>query len=94
MNAFSFFGLPGDAFSIEEFLNDMHQDVFTFGRPPVAIDILTTVKGIEFEESYKSAELVQVGDVLVRLIHISHLVKAKRAAGRHKDLDDLENLEK
>ena len=28
----------------------------------------------------------------VKVIHLKHLVKAKEAAGRHKDKNDIENL--
>lgn len=37
-------------------------------------------------------EYLVVGGVLVHIIDLPHLKANKRAAGRHKDLDDLENL--
>jgi predicted nucleotidyltransferase len=91
-HAFQKFGLPGNAFSLEEFLNDAEQDVFSFGRPPVAIDIITSIKGLQFDEVFKEAEWVDVSGLAVRLIQLPHLMQAKKAAGRYKDLDDLEHL--
>lgn len=90
--AFAKFGLPTDAISESAFLSCEAQDVFTFGRPPVAIDILTQVKGLEFEDAYQQAEVLRVDHAPVRLLHLGHLKAAKKSAGRHKDLDDLEHL--
>ena len=67
-------------------------DVFTFGRPPVAIDIITELKGLSFEEAYAAAADTEVDGLTVRLIHYQHLLQAKRAAGRPRDQNDLENL--
>jgi hypothetical protein len=92
MKAFTLFGLPTDTFSETEFLNNDSQDVFTFGRQPVAIDILTKVKGLEFMAAYESSSVIDVNGLPVRLIHLKDLINAKRAAGRHKDLDDLDHL--
>jgi len=30
--------------------------------------------------------------LIIRFIHLNNLIQAKRAAGRHKDLDDIERL--
>lgn len=91
-HAFANFGLPTDVISEQNFLSPDETDVFRFGRPPVAIDILTRVKGLVFEEAYSLAEFIFVGDIPFRLLHLNHLKEAKRSAGRHKDLDDLEHL--
>ena len=90
--AFASFGLHTDAISEEAFLNVSDQDVFTFGRPPVAIDILTKVKGLDFDTAYDQAEPMLMNGATLRLLHVNDLKQAKRSAGRHKDLDDLENL--
>lgn len=92
MQAFAAFGLPTNAIPEEVFLQLERQDVFTFGRPPVALDILTKVKGLDFDEAYAKAEPLALQNSVVRLIHLNDLREAKRSAGRHRDLDDLENL--
>jgi len=86
------FGLPTNAISLISFLNDSEKDVFTFGRPPVAIDIFTNLKGVKFDEAWSLSEIIQIEGIEFHIIHINHLIQAKKAAGRHKDLDDLENL--
>lgn len=94
LSAFYSFGLPSNAFTVHEFMDDMNQDVFTFGRPPVAIDIITNIKGLEFDDTYKNSEVIEVSGLPIRVIRLQELITAKQAAGRYKDLDDLDNLKK
>lgn len=67
-------------------------DVFSFGRPPVAIDIMTAVKGLDFTTCYNQHEVVDVDGLKIKLIHFQHLLTAKKAAGRHKVHDDIDHL--
>ena len=90
--AFNLFGIPSDAIGINRFLNHNDYDVFSFGRSPVSIDIVTEIQGVEFEEAYKAIEKIDVQGLEVNLIHINHLKQTKKATGRFKDLDDLQNL--
>lgn len=90
--AFNLFGIPADAIGINRFLNHNEYDVFSFGRSPVSIDIVTEIQGVEFEEAYKAVEKIDVQGLEVNLIHINHLKQTKKATGRFKDLDDLQNL--
>jgi hypothetical protein len=85
------FGLPPVAIPKDQFLSDDY-DVFSFGRPPFAIEVLTAVKGLDFTVSFEKATIEILNDISVRVVHINHLIMAKKAAGRHKDLNDLENL--
>ena len=91
--AFNEFGIPADAIGLNRFLNHKEYDVFSFGRSPVLIDIVTEIQGVKFEEAYKAFEKIEVQGIQVNLIHINHLKQTKKATGRFKDLDDLENLE-
>ncbi|WP_375415893.1 hypothetical protein [uncultured Hymenobacter sp.] len=92
VHAFHAFGMPVFDMSTDNFLNRPDYDVFTFGRPPVAIDIITTLKGLDFAEAYPQATDMEVEGLTVRLIHYQHLLQAKRAAGRPRDQNDLDNL--
>lgn len=91
--AFFEFGMPVFDMTEVNFLENPAFDVFTFGRPPVSIDIITSLKGLSFSESYDRANDTQVEGLTVRLIDFEDLLAAKRAAGRPRDLNDLENLE-
>lgn len=89
--AIQHFGLPRAAVKEVEFFSDDF-DVFSFGKPPYAIEIMTAVKGLEFNATFLSATLELINDTPVRIIHLQHLITAKKAAGRSKDLNDIENL--
>lgn len=66
--------------------------VIRMGVPPIRIEILTTVSGVEFGECYSRREVVAIEGVKVNLISLEDLKANKRAAGRHQDLSDLEHL--
>lgn len=89
---FSAFGLPKSAVPEDKFFSEDY-DVFSFGRPPFAIEILTRLKGLpSFTEAHSLASVEKVDDFEVRVIHLRHLIASKKAAGRSKDKNDLENL--
>ena len=85
------FGLPKLAIPKEKFFSDDF-DVFSFGKPPYAIEILTAIKGVEFSDAYATSTIEKVDNISVRIIHLNQLIIAKKAAGRNKDLNDIENL--
>lgn len=85
------FGLPSIAIPLQKFLSDAY-DVFAFGKPPYAIEIMTAVKGLDFISAYQASTIEMVDELPVRIIHLNQLIEAKKAAGRNKDLNDLENL--
>jgi hypothetical protein len=90
--AFSIFNMPLFDMTEENFLNNNDIDVYTFGRQPVAIDIMNRIKGATFEDLYFGSTLHNIDDLDVRIIHIKDLIETKKKSGRHKDLDDIENL--
>jgi predicted nucleotidyltransferase len=92
MSAFDAFGFPRDAVKEEDFLLTSELDVFTFGKPPVSIDILTAVKGLEFNQAYLASQIVNMQKISVRVIDLNSLVVNKRSVGRHKDMDDIRHL--
>lgn len=92
LNAMHEFGLFTTHFSLEKFLHSKNEDVHTFGIPPRRIDIMLDVKGLEFETAFDQSEISIINNVDVRLIHLKDLIKSKAAAGRHKDLNDIEHL--
>ncbi|HEY4150267.1 MAG TPA: hypothetical protein VGM41_15115 [Chitinophagaceae bacterium] len=77
----------------DNFLSHPNWDVFTFGVPPVAIDIMVKVKGLDFEKCFQKSVIFEDDNLKIRTIHKDNLIEAKRSAGRSKDLNDLENIE-
>lgn len=66
--------------------------IIRMGIPPFRIEIWTSISGVIFEECYPD-RITSVWDkVEVDLIDLDHLKINKRASGRLKDLNDLENL--
>ena len=90
--AFSDFGLPVFDMTESKFLDVNTADVFSFGRPPISIDILTKLKGVEFADAFPRALQFEENGLSIRFINLNSLIQAKKAAGRHKDLDDIEKL--
>lgn len=92
-NAFEEFGMPVFHMTEENFLHHPNWDVFTFGIPPVAIDLMIGLEGFNFQEVFDRSIIYKDDELNIRVIHKNDLIAAKRKAGRSKDLDDLENLQ-
>lgn len=91
--SFEMFGMPLFDMTMENFLSK-EIDVFTFGKQPVSIDILTDLKGnLRFSDCYSTSKFVDFDNLSIRVIDLRDLISAKKASGRYKDLDDIEHLE-
>ena len=66
--------------------------VIRMGFPPVRIEILTSISGVNFQECFSTKIIDQIDGITINIIDLGHLKINKKASGRHKDLDDLENL--
>lgn len=91
--AFYQFGMPVFDMTEFNFLNHPEWNVFSYGKSPVAIDIMTEVKGLDFDQAFNQSKIYDDGGLNVRTLHKNDLIDAKQASKRSKDLDDLENLE-
>lgn len=67
--------------------------VFQMGVPPVRIDVLTMIDGVEFEAAWPERMPAQFAGVPTAVLGRKHLIQNKRAAGRAQDLADVEWLE-
>jgi len=85
------FGAPA---AIVDTLRGLGPDEFLYlGSAPVRVDILRRVDGITFSDAYARREAVEWDGVPVSVIGFDDLIAAKKAAGRKRDLRDLEVLE-
>jgi len=66
--------------------------VVQLGVPPVRIDLVTSIAGVSWEESWRAKVPGEYGGTRVFVIGREELLKNKRAAGRQKDLADIESL--
>jgi hypothetical protein len=87
LHAFGFLDATGDLF-LEK------SRVVRMGVPPMRIELLTTISGVEFEGCYARRHIERIDEIEVPIISPEDLRTNKLAAGRLKDLVDAERLEK
>ena len=68
--------------------------ILRMGFPPFRLELSTGIDGVDFDDCYADRVFLQIDDVPVTLIALKDLLINKRAAGRLKDLADVEELEK
>lgn len=66
--------------------------LYQIGMPPSRIDIMTSVTGLDFAAAWPNRVMATFGDVEAPVLGLDDMRTAKRAAGRLKDLADLEEL--
>lgn len=91
LGALAAFGTPLHDLSAE----DLSQPglVFQIGVPPVRVDVITAIDGIDFDSAWADRVETELGGVRAPVLSREHLIVNKRASGRHQDLADLERLE-
>jgi hypothetical protein len=90
LDALTDFGFGSVGLSSEDF--ERSNQVVQLGVPPVRIDLITGISGVSWELADSGAVPANLGGVGVRFISRDHLLMNKRAAGRKKDLADIEAL--
>ena len=66
--------------------------VVRMGIPPVRLEILTSIDGVDFAVCYLRRSTEEVDGIPVDIISLEDLKTNKRAAGRNQDLNDLDHL--
>ncbi|MDQ6630950.1 MAG: hypothetical protein M3Y82_04230 [Verrucomicrobiota bacterium] len=84
------FGFCVPELSAELFLQP--DRIIRLGIPPIRIEIHTGISGVSFNECYSQCVLDKIDAIEIRVINLSDLKINKKASGRLKDLNDLENL--
>ena len=67
--------------------------VIQLGMAPNRIDLLTSIDGLEWEETWESKIEVEFNGLPIYVIGKDQLIKNKLASGRTKDLADAERLQ-
>lgn len=65
---------------------------YQMGRPPVRVDILMSLAGMDFADAWKNRHIVDFFGVQANFISLDDLIESKKLAGRLQDLIDAENL--
>lgn len=84
------FGFDTPSLTVELFQEP--ERIIRMGEAPLRIEILTDIDGVKFDECQSRAESQNIDGNEIPVISLTDLKINKRASGRAKDLDDLENL--
>ncbi len=68
------------------------KQIIRMGIPPFRLEVSNFIDGVDFDECFAEKENVDLDGVQTNLISLHHLKINKKASGRYKDLNDLENL--
>ncbi|MHC6203871.1 nucleotidyltransferase [Breznakiellaceae bacterium SP9] len=85
------FGAPTGGISKADFeTNDL---IFQIGVEPRRIAVLTSIDGLNFEDAYSRSKEIIIEGIPLHVLSKEDILTNKRAAGRSKDLADIEMLE-
>jgi hypothetical protein len=88
------FGAPLRAHAVtpEQFATE--GSAYRFGIAPLKVELLTKISGVSFDDALQGAKTFDLDGRSVPYIGKAALLANKRAAGRLKDLADVEELER
>lgn len=90
-SALTKFGAPLAGLSAKDFMDP--GNFFRMGTPPVMVDIMPKISGVEFDDAWQRRVDVAIDDALtVPFISREDLLTAKISAGRAQDLADVAAL--
>ncbi len=84
------FGAPLTGMSEADFSEEGY--FYQMGRPPIRVDILMGIPGVEFETAWQARVEVDFDGLSVKFISREDLIAAKKASGRPQDLIDADLL--
>jgi hypothetical protein len=87
------FGAPLKDVTPQDFINKPKQ-YFQVGVPPARVDVLQSIAAVSFEDAWNHATTVQINGRSVRFLSRDDLIRNTLAAGRLKDLGDVDELRK
>lgn len=65
---------------------------YQMGSPPLRVDIMMSIPGVEFDQAWENREVVELGDLKIYFISRSDLIRSKEASGRSQDKIDVDKL--
>lgn len=90
VTTFTEFGMKSPDITPELFMQP--GNIVRMGVPPVRIEVLNKIDGVDFEKCLSNAVFDEIGGVPIPLISLADLKRNKQASGRYKDLEDLLHL--
>ena len=91
----TWFALKSFGYDVSDIkIEDLLKKKLLIRQYAVETDIHPFVKGVSFDEIWKSKIRARFGKTFVYFASLNDLIKMKRAAGRPKDIEDLKYLRK
>lgn len=90
LKALTEFGAPTDNLTIKELATPGL--LYVFGVPPLRVDILNRIKGINPLPVIKRGKKIKLKDAVLRVVCLEDLLKLKKLAGRPQDKADIAKL--
>ena len=91
LQALSDFGAPLSDLTVDDL--SRKETIFQIGLPPLRIDVITDIDGVEFAEAWPDRLETLFGGVPAFVISRQHLIANKKTAARLQDLADVEQLQ-
>jgi hypothetical protein len=88
------FGAPLRAHAVAPAHFAREGDAYRFGVAPLKIEVLTKISGVSFDDALQGSKTFELDGYRIPYIGKPALIANKRSAGRHKDLADVEELER
>jgi hypothetical protein len=88
------FGAPLRAHGVTAHQFAKEGNAYRFGIVPFKVEILTKISGVSFDEALRDAKSFELEGHRIPYIGKAALIANKKAAGRLKDLADVEELER
>jgi hypothetical protein len=88
------FGAPLRAHAVAPAHFAIEGDAYRFGLAPLKIEVLTKISGVSFDDALQGARSFDLDGHQIPYIGKAALIANKKAAGRNKDLADVEELER
>jgi hypothetical protein len=85
------FGFPAGNLTAETIVD--HRRMIEMGVPPVQIHVMSAISGVDWPEAWSDRVEGPLGSHVVQFLGRAAFLRNKRAAGRPKDLADIDALE-
>ena len=86
------FGFASLGLKLEDFSKNNY--VTQLGYPPLRIDILNAISGVQFDEAFSHKVIGEADGLMINFINVDDFIANKKASGRKKDLGDIAALKR
>jgi hypothetical protein len=90
LQVFEDFGFGNLNFKKEDFTKPGY--ITQIGYPPLRIDILNSIDGVEFKDAYPNSKTIKTENLEIRFIGLKDFIQNKHASGRPQDLVDIQEI--